>query len=480
VQLQDELEEEQAELERQACQLRSSLEASESALPELHEEIAQAGTWARLEEERADEAEREKHELLEELAALPRSGRGGVSGQDEGRAEIDVAGKRALEEAHSETETLTGEIASLRGEENQYRGESQTAALEHAEEAAAVLRREVTDAGTALAAAEEESRRLAEEHRTLEDEGGPVQEWLDHVDHELEVARAENVELTAKVAAESKERAELQQDELDAMPLRQAGMDVRQVLFLQEHERESLAQKAALIEEISEHRARRAAYLAEARRYQQEAASSDSHKEECRVRPPAVNRIVLPGSSRSRGVPTQRTTSTPAPPVPSVESSSTNAAESLKLPALAPEPSLGNLGVGTLRSSAGGPDASCVAPARHGGAPTQALMRPPGSPASFPHSPVGSPRMPDVGDGGSTRDLHSGVDRQSPLPIEHVSPWVSSATALEFLLPPSNDSAHGQQLEPSNIPLSPDSEELDESGYPLSFSYWDGMHHDEW
>merc|ERR1719410_2188020 len=97
---------------------------------------------------------------------------------------------------------------------------------------------------TALAQAEEEGSKLAEEHRQAEDDQVPMREWLKHVEGQLQEARLENVAFSRKLAASSKRLLEMQREEQAAQPLRQAGWDIQQICWLQEHERVSFARKA--------------------------------------------------------------------------------------------------------------------------------------------------------------------------------------------------------------------------------------------
>lgn len=160
------------------------------------------------------------------------------------------------------------EVSSLKAEVEASRQRSGPGALKAAENSAAELRTEVAKSRQELAAAEHEGMELEAEQHRMEKEEEPLFEWVEHVERELRLARAENNELSKSLVALSDQRASLQRDELDAQsrlphPKGLPHMEP-QVEFLEEQERENAAKKTALLEEIAAHRQRRERYLEEA------------------------------------------------------------------------------------------------------------------------------------------------------------------------------------------------------------------------
>jgi len=144
------------------------------------------------------------------------------------------------------------------------------------------LRGKAAELHAALAEAEEEGSKLSEEHRKAEADQVPMREWLRHVEGQLQEARSENVTFSRKLAAASRRLAEMQREEQAAQPLRQAGWDIQQICWLQEHERGSFARKAALNEEIAAQRHRRKVLITEAGQRRSEAAAQERLQEQCK------------------------------------------------------------------------------------------------------------------------------------------------------------------------------------------------------
>merc|ERR1719468_1333550 len=109
-----------------------------------------------------------------------------------------------------------------------------------------------------------------------------MREWLRHVEGQLQEARSENVAFSRKLAVSSKHLAEMQREEQALQPLRQAGWDIQQICWLQEHERGSFARKAALNEEIAAQRHRREVLMAEAAQHRSEAVAQERLQEHCK------------------------------------------------------------------------------------------------------------------------------------------------------------------------------------------------------
>lgn len=300
-----ELEDEQAQLQKEAARLEANIEHSERSWQNVEEETRQVVARADESEARARAAEQDRHVLLEEIAELTRptpvdeplyseipSVPPPVDGSPVGH---DVA--HDASESWVEAEQLMRAIAELRSEMEQSKkvavdsnpkGEAHSVA---AESAAAELRAEIAERRAALVMAEEDGRRLAEEHQALLQEEAPLNDWVEHVEHELRLARDEHSELSQALSIESNERAGLRRDELSAVPLRQVGVDITQVGCLREKECENIARKAVLLEEIAAHRSRRTELLVQASRFRQEARV---HEEEMSTRSDR-SRVFMPG-----------------------------------------------------------------------------------------------------------------------------------------------------------------------------------------
>lgn len=308
----EELEKEHDLLESEVSELREALEKAESELPRLNSELSAVETRAASEATAADEAEKIRTEFMQELnaqsaipAGSPFAGLGqlDLNAQDARDApdgeyadgimplpppplspRSRIHRIPAVEHHTHEANRLAQEIASHQSElaELKRGGRGQLQMLESAESVAMQVRSEVTELRGSLGIAEEEGRKLAAEHRQAEADEEPLREWVQHVETELRLARTENADLSSKVAAELSRRTELQNDEADARPLRRAGVDIQQVHWLQEHERSSIARKAALAEEIAAQRFRRKTCLEEAKRFREEAAAEERLQDQYR------------------------------------------------------------------------------------------------------------------------------------------------------------------------------------------------------
>jgi len=306
----EELEEEQARLQGEEARLQKSIEQSESTRRQVEQEIQQAAVRADESEELARTAEQERQRLMEEIAeatAPPTRSTpvfetlsGEILAVPPPPDEAPARDSQSAKESWLEAEQLMRKIAELRSEleESRTAAESPSSALRGvracaAESAAAELRVELAERRAALAAAEDEGQRLTEEHEALLQQEAPLNDWVQHVEHELSLARDEHSELSQALTRASNERADLRRDELSAVPLRQVGIDATQVGWLQEKERENIARKAALLEEIAAHRGRRTELLAKASAYRQEARV---HEEEMMTARTDRTQLFIPGA----------------------------------------------------------------------------------------------------------------------------------------------------------------------------------------
>lgn len=282
------VESERAEIEVEAQQLRLSLEKQEARLPEIEAELAQADAFRDSELAAARRAEDERALLGEEARRVARGERwvadggswrraGGLA-SDEEEAPDEGADSDGAANPQSAIHPSQGAIDFEELEARRLRGELDemeacvaaaarqlpdptavlgTASLEEAEMLTVELREEIAEERAGLEAAEAERQRIAEDRSTLDKEEAPLRDWVDHVERELRAARAESAELQAELVAASDRRAEMQRDDLQSLPLRQAGVDMKQVWELEHHAQECQARKAALREDISKQRTRR-------------------------------------------------------------------------------------------------------------------------------------------------------------------------------------------------------------------------------
>lgn len=255
-----ELQDEQHELKKEAAEIQRAIKEEETAKARCDQELRHEEAHLSQLHSLSEASHAEMTELRDTLNA--RRQVGGISSVHNPETGTTAP---ALAEAWREAERLMCEIARMNEEVQTYHSRSKdrdVAPLEKAEAAAASLRAEIAEARQSLTEAEEEGKRLEDEHEKLQNEEEPLQEWVEHVERELRLARTENSELTKAVKAASDERADLQRDELDAFP--HGSTTASQSYWLQEQERENMARKAVLLEEISSHRMRRDHYLEQA------------------------------------------------------------------------------------------------------------------------------------------------------------------------------------------------------------------------
>lgn len=279
------LESERAEIEAEARQLRLSLEHQEARLPQIEAELAQADAFKDTELAAARRAEDERVLLGEEARRVARGERWttdrgswrrtGAEVSDEidsdGAANLSARSQSAVHPTQGAIDFEELEARRLRGELDEMEACMAAAArqlpdptmahgamtLEDSELLTAELREEIAEDRRALEGAEVERQRIAEDRSSLDKEEAPVRDWVDHVERELRASRAESAELQAELVAASDRRVEMQRDDLQSLPLRQAGLDMKRVWALEHHAQDSQARKAALREEISEQHARR-------------------------------------------------------------------------------------------------------------------------------------------------------------------------------------------------------------------------------
>lgn len=273
----DQLEEEREQLEEEARRLQSQLEASQALLPVVTDEFAHAEAWAQEEAAAADAAEFRRSQLLlewEELAAyLPRNA------ENEEHTEVTLAQAEQLrheEEAEQLMQKVSHHESELAHLES---GKDQMEALEAAEAVTAEINGEIAELRAELEKAEKEGSGLVEEQAAVEAESGPIHDWVNHVGEQLKLAREENSELSLSLAAALQNRADLERDQSEVQPLRQAGLDVVAITWLQEHERNSAARKAVLLEEISAEKLRRRGLLSEVQQHRQETVAEERLEE---------------------------------------------------------------------------------------------------------------------------------------------------------------------------------------------------------
>lgn len=266
-----ELQDEQHELKKEAAEIQRAIKEEETAKARCDQELRHEEAHLSQLHSLSEASHAEMTELRDTLNARRQVGGGSPGIQRVPQANSSVHDPEsgttapALAEAWREAERLMCEIARMNEEVQTYHSRSKdrdVAPLEKAEAAAASLRAEIAEARQSLTEAEEEGKSLEDEHEKLQNEEEPLQEWVEHVERELRLARTENRELTKAVKAASDERADLQRDELDAFP--HGSTTASQSYWLQEQERENMARKAVLLEEISSHRMRRDHYLEQA------------------------------------------------------------------------------------------------------------------------------------------------------------------------------------------------------------------------
>lgn len=292
-------------MEEEAESLRSELQAAKAMLPCWAEELQAAEAWLADSTRRTEKAELEKEVLTSELAQLrsrcdkplspatSEEGRPVEGNYEEGsfvgyhfdpsrhipepllvpkspRSSLDggsgltstelasLAHAQDLKQVQSETTKREASLSQLRRQR-----------LQIAEQAMQDARAEASELRIALQAAEAEGRHLMAERKVAEEQEEPLREWVKHVETELRRTRSENSRLSVALAAALKKRDELLREASDVQPLRDAGLDIQQVMRLQENERGNASRKALLEEEIAAQNLRRAKYFAEASHYQQ-------------------------------------------------------------------------------------------------------------------------------------------------------------------------------------------------------------------
>eukprot|EP00927_Polykrikos_kofoidii_P078037 TRINITY_DN74914_c0_g1_i1.p1 TRINITY_DN74914_c0_g1~~TRINITY_DN74914_c0_g1_i1.p1 ORF type:complete len:521 (+),score=115.75 TRINITY_DN74914_c0_g1_i1:187-1749(+) len=276
------LEQEYEELKQEAERLRVALDESEGLLPGLLQEANDAEASNRAESEAAAAAEERRHDLLEELAKLtcehPKGSKVEAAASSNSRSRRRektkpsprqgwnfMAEREAMVEAQVEVTMLTTEIAQKEQEFEDMRRANEIrdlTALEDAESVACGYYEELDVISANLHAAEGTSHSLREEHSALEAHEAPLREWVRHAERELQEARAENGMLAVQLLSVLDRKAELQREDLMWVhPLEETGMDIES---LEERERESIARRALLNEEIHATRRRRADLVSEA------------------------------------------------------------------------------------------------------------------------------------------------------------------------------------------------------------------------
>jgi len=280
-----------AKLEDEQAQLRAYLSQSEGILASTLHEITAAEASSQIEHEAAVAAEKERDGVREELAAFhsaaasvtsqganDRQVANGAVGEaiNTGNGEADSECKTsepsavhtehvALAETQSEAATLVSDTRHF--EDKLYllgfHHHEHHLSLEEAESVARGYYKELDEIVASVQASESQSKSFQEERKRLEADEGPLEDWVRHAELELREARTENSMLSAQLLVVLDRRSNLQRDDLDAVPMRQAGMDVKEVYALKAREQDALARKATMAEEIHDHRCRRGNLLME-------------------------------------------------------------------------------------------------------------------------------------------------------------------------------------------------------------------------
>ena len=288
-----------AVLEFQMQTLKEELREYDEQLPCWSAELAAAEAWAQHIESEADEAEAEKHRLTEELSEV-QAGLSPASSAGERDFADAVRHQEKRGIAHHDFDEplpLPPSISDAGTQHEHQRRHAQHAehcmqreanrremALAHlrqqhlasADEALAASRSEAEELRVALATAEREGRDLLRQREIAEEQERPLREWVHHVEGQVTAARNENARLAAALSSSLAFRASLLQDDSEAQPLRDAGMNVQQVRWLREHEQSCLARKAQLKDEIAAEEKRRDDFLKEA--WQQRAIAEERQR----------------------------------------------------------------------------------------------------------------------------------------------------------------------------------------------------------
>lgn len=304
-----ELEEQQEQLEDTIKTLEAELEQDEAAKRRADEELQCETVVARAAQADMEAKEWERNQLVEELEeatqrrrrvsfneVVENDGRGVIPGEgpsvipSPSREQSEAARQTKLKQAWSEAESLMREISDLHVELDEGRHRYGMGAIQTAEAAASQLREELAEGHRRLSVAKEENTQLEAECRTLEKEEEPLQEWVEHVSREIQNARTENAELSKSLIALSAQRADLQRDELEAVP-RGTIENTLQVKWLQEQECKNAETKEALLEEIAAQRLRREQFLEEAA----------ARREELQVQSPGEVQVASPQRAQAIG-----------------------------------------------------------------------------------------------------------------------------------------------------------------------------------
>mmetsp|Transcript_34638 Transcript_34638/g.74824 ORF Transcript_34638/g.74824 Transcript_34638/m.74824 type:complete len:468 (-) Transcript_34638:193-1596(-) len=256
-----------SELEEEAHCLRQACEVSKNRLPQLAQELSEVEAEARAETLATEHAESTRRDLEAELERLRV-----VEGASEGaRASLG-------QELHQELMSERSELEALRRSVEEGPQED----IRKAEETAERLKEEVIELRRSLEDAEHAGQKLKEEQRAAEEEVGPLDDWISHIDEQLNLARAEKAELTAALQELVHQRSALEMEELEAQPFQHAGMDAATICWLQDHEQKSISRKAVLEEEVAAERFRRQQFALEASRLRSEAAAEERRQDKRR------------------------------------------------------------------------------------------------------------------------------------------------------------------------------------------------------
>ncbi|OLP79774.1 hypothetical protein AK812_SmicGene39906 [Symbiodinium microadriaticum] len=286
-----------AVLEFQMQSLKEELRDYDEQLPCWSAELAAAEEWAQHVDSEADEAEAEHRQLTEELSEMRLTSISPASSACEKDFEAAVGHHQKMGIAHDDfEEPLPIPPSTSDGQHNldehrrhvdrhlQQEVSRRKLAVAHlrqqhlvsADQALAAGRKEAEELREALELAEKEGQELARQRQVAEEQELPLREWVQHVEGQVNAARAENLRLSAALNSSLGFRASLLSDDAEAQPLRDSGMNVQQVRWLREHEQSCLARKAQLKEEIAAEVKRRDDFLKEA--WQHRAIAEERHR----------------------------------------------------------------------------------------------------------------------------------------------------------------------------------------------------------
>merc|ERR1712136_448546 len=122
-----------------------------------------------------------------------------------------------------------------------------------------------------------ECQRLTEEYHSIESAGGAVADWLQHMQGRLGKLHEDGSTLQVEIAEAEEQRAKLREEEIQAVPVRQAVTNEKQVRWLKKYTQEAAEKRAFLLEEISFEQARESRFQLEASVRREEAVLEESH-----------------------------------------------------------------------------------------------------------------------------------------------------------------------------------------------------------